>query len=778
MVSKQNNVNVNLTLLFIAIMLLLTHYDCMSQQYTQTIRGTVFDKFSRQTLPGANIIVTSEGQTLGTASDANGEFIIRNVAAGRCDVKASMIGFVPYISNNVLVYSGKETVLEIALEETALSLDEVVVTPKVEKELPLNKQAVVSARMFASEEANRYAGSWGDIGRMVSNLAGVASANDTKNDIIIRGNSPMGLSWRLDGFEIPNPNHFGEMGGTGGRIGMINNNQLANSDFYTGAFPAEFGNATSGIFDLRLRNGNNNKHEFLASLGFNGVEMSAEGPLSKGGASYLINGRYSFLDILQMMGVPMQSVPEYTDVSAKVNVPMKKANLSIVALAGKSFIEYEPEKDDDQIAGDKGTAGKMNGKQLFTGVNYTYWFNSATRIENRFSGQYFKQNVNQTLFDYDLQQSTPDLNKVTREGRFTYRSDISHRANSQNNIKTGLGIDMFLTEMSTMYKNAVLNDFAGNSGLLKAYAQWQHYFHPSFFMTAGMHGQYYMLNGDYSIEPRLGFKWSLSPVSSVSLGGGLYSQLQPRLAYFYKDNGELKNKSLKMTKSWQTVAGYNHKIADKFQLKAELYYQYLFNVPVIPDIPEESILNFGDEAFNSWNYVFVNKGVGANYGVELTLEKFFDNNYYFLLTTSLYQSQYKGYDGVNRSTKFAGNYSLNALLGYEWKLGKRNLLSVNGKVSYMGGKRYVPASVQNEGDELIYDYSRAYAEHLPAYFRADLNANLKINFKKVSLEYFFEIANLTNHKNVWVKHYNVARGSDVITYQYGLMPMGGLRFYF
>jgi hypothetical protein len=769
---------ITVTLLFAAAMLLLIHNDCTAQEYTQTIRGTVVDKLSKQPLPGANVVVSFAGQTLGTASDVNGEFAVRNVAAGRCDIKVSMLGFIPYMSNNLLVYSGKETVLEIAMEETAQTLDEIVITPKTEKELPLNRQAVVSARMFASEEANRYAGSWGDVGRMVANLAGVASANDTKNDIIIRGNSPMGVSWRLDGFDIPNPNHFGEMGGTGGRIGMINNNQLANSDFYTGAFPAEFGNATSGVFDLRLRNGNSQKHEFLASVGFNGVEMSAEGPLSNGGASYLVNGRYSFLDILRMMGVPMRSVPEYTDISAKVNVPMRRANLSVVAIAGKSFIEYEPETDDEHIAGDRGTEGKMSGNQLFVGVNYTYRFNTATRMENRVSYQRFGQNAIQTLVDYDSQQKTPDLDKITREDRLAYRADLIHRINSKNNIKAGLGFDRFETDMNTAYRSAVLNDFTGNSALLKTYVQWQHYFHPSFFMTAGAHGQYYTLNGDYSVEPRLGFKWNLTDISSIALGGGLYSQLQPRLAYFYRDGEDLKNKSLKMTKSWQTVAGYNHKIGNKFQLKTEIYYQYLFEVPVIRDIPEESILNFGDEPFNSWNYVFVNRGTGANYGVEITLEKFFDNNYYALLTASLYKSQYKGFDGVTRDTKFSGNYSLNALFGYEWQLGKRNLFSINGKVSYMGNKRYVPASVQNEGDEWIYDYSRAYAERLPAYFRMDLNANLKFNFRKVSLEYFAEAANITGHQNVWVRHYNTARSKDVTTCQYGFMPMGGVRVYF
>jgi hypothetical protein len=768
-------------ILYTLAILLFINFSIQAQERTQTVRGTVFDKFSKQPLPYSNIVVSAGGKTYGTSSDSKGEFLVRNVSAGRCNITVSMLGYATYMSNSILVYSGKETVLEIALEENLQVMDEIVVTPKIEKELPLNRQAVVSVRMLGSEEANRYAGSWGDVGRMVAGLAGVASANDTKNDIVIRGNSPAGLLWRIDGFDIPNPNHFGEMGGTGGRIGILNNNQLANSDFYTGAFPAEFGNVTSGIFDLRFRNGNNSKHEFLVSTGFNGAELGAEGPLpGSSGASYIINGRYSFLDILHMLGVPMQSVPKYQDVSAKINVPLHKANLSVIAIAGLSDINYQPDMEDDAewLDGDRGASGEMKGKQFFTGINYTYRFSAATRLENRFSCQYFEQDANQELISRDSREAVPDLQKNTREGRLSYKADLIHRLNSRNSFKSGLGINRFTTGMNTVYKNNILNDYDGSSCLLNAYFQWQHHFHESFSMTAGVHGQYYLLNDDRSAEPRLGFKWDISQTGSLSIGGGLYSQLQPRLAYFYEENSILKNRSLKMNKSWQVVAGYNRKTGNKIHFKTEVYYQYLFDVPVIPDIPQESIINFGDEPFNSWNYVFENKGKGYNYGIEVTVEKFFESNYYLLFTASLYKSQYRGYDNLVRSSKFDGNFSVNALFGYEWKLGKLNLLSVNSKVACMGGKRYVPASVQYEGDDLVYDYSHAYENHLPAYFRLDLNVNLKSNFRTFSLEWFFEMANITGHKNIWMKHYNSARNSEVITYQYGMMPMGGIRLYF
>jgi hypothetical protein len=378
------------------------------QQYELTVRGVVLEKNTRESLPGAAVIVSSGDRQFGATTSEKGEFSVSGIPVGRCHIAVSMMGFTTYLSNNILIFSGKETVLEIVLEENIQTLAEVTVTAKVDKELPLNKAAVVSARMLSSEEANRYAGTLGgDPARMVSGFAGVVAANDTRNDIIIRGNSPSGVLWRLDGFDIPNPNHFGAMGGTGGPVGMLNNNQLANSDFYTGAFPAEFGNATSGVVDLRLRNGNNQKHEFLASVGMNGFELGAEGPFSKEtGASYMINGRYSFLAILEAMGFDFTGgggIPEYEDISAKINIPLKSGNLSWTTLLGASRIHGKADFDDPDagwVEGEPGYDMKMSNRQMFTGVNYTHRFNASVRLENRLSWQLFGQKIIHDAFDY------------------------------------------------------------------------------------------------------------------------------------------------------------------------------------------------------------------------------------------------------------------------------------------------------------------------------------------------------------------------------------------
>jgi len=759
-----------------------------AQQYEQTVRGIVVEKNTMETLPGAAVIVSSGGREFGTTTNEKGEFAIAGIPVGRCNISVSMLGFVTYVSNSILVYSGRETVLEIALTEDVFALTEVTVIAKVDKEQPLNKLAVVSARMLSSEEAHRYAGSLtGDPARMVAGFAGVIAANDTRNDIIIRGNSPMGLLWRIDGFDIPNPNHFGAMGGTGGPIGMLNNNQLANSDFYTGAFPAEFGNAASGVFDLRLRNGNNQKNEFLVSAGMNGIELGAEGPLSKTtGASYIINGRYSFLALLEAMGFDFTGgsggIPEYSDVSAKINLPVKSGNLSWVTLLGASRISTEADfsDPDEWMDGEMGQNMKMTNTQLFTGVNYTHRFGVSTRLENRLSYQLFRQKATVHLIEYPSMDVTPNHAVINnQERRIAWQSVLNHRMNVKSLMKGGIGADFYLSDVNDIWDDMVLSDYSGNSTLLKAFAQWQYRFNNAFSMTPGVYGQLYTLNNDYSIEPRIGFKWDVSPYTSFSLGSGLHSQLQPRQVYFYKEDDILKNKNLKMSKSWQTVLGYQQKLGTGMHLKTEAYYQSLFSIPVIPETPEEAILNMGDDFANNWNYVFVNDGTGRNYGVEVTLEKFFDRQYYFLLTASLYNSKYKAFDKIERHTRFAGNYAFNALFGYEWKLGTNRLLSVNTKTAYVGGKRYVPLTVSGMGnDDFEFDYTQAYTKKLSDYFRMDLNVNMKINFKRWSVEWFVEVNNITNHQNIWFKYYDADRNREEYIYQYGLMPIGGCRVYF
>jgi hypothetical protein len=385
------------------------------------------------------------------------------------------------------------------------------------------------------------------------------------------------------------------------------------------------------------------------------------------------------------------------------------------------------------------------------------------------------------------------------EGRIAYNSTLNHRFSTKSMIKSGIGADVYLTNISRSEKDweneldrgnaeklitAVPYDYNQSALLLKEFIQWQ-YRLGKLSIIPGVYGHFYTLNNDYSIEPRIGIKWEVSSKTLFSLGGGNHSQLQRRLIQFYRDEtGEMPNKNLKMSKSWQTVAGYSQKIGTGMHLKTEIYYQWLFKIPVLSGVPEESILNYAqDDEYDMGDMVFVNKGTGYNYGLEMTFEKFFDKHYYFLVTASLYDSKYKGYDHIERRTRFAGNYAFNALFGYEWKIGKRNLLSANTKAAYIGGKREVPMlSIPLEENEdmiqRIFDYTQAYKKQLPAYFRWDLNINMKTNFKRFALEWFIEVVNLTNHKNIRSRSLDTRVNQYNYKYQYSIMPVFGCKVYF
>ena len=793
--------------IFIALLLFST---VVLAQSTQNIRGKVIEKNTQTPVYYAQVWVLVNGNMTGTVTDSTGIFIIEKVPVGRWEVFVQAGGYEDVVINNVLVYSGRETMLEIAMVEKITTLDELVVRASVDKDAALNKMATASVRMFSTEEANRYAGAWGDPARMAANFAGVSAANDSRNEIIIRGNSPLGLLWRLDGFDIPNPNHFSVSGSSGGAISMINNNQLTNSDFFTGAFPAEFGNAISGVFDLKLRNGNNRKQEFMVSIGMNGIEAGAEGYFSKkSDASYIINVRYSFLELLYEMGMDFGTgggVPKYRDLSAKINVPLKNGNFSFISLMGLNKIKMEDDMTDEEkwSSGDTGQYVDENAYLLFFGANYTHRFNTNTRLENRLSYQRNESNQNVEQVAFMNENRWKRHTSTMGEGRMDLTSSVFHRINTRNFLEAGIGGNLYMTNFhnniyDSLQNKIPLHDIDKNSVLLKFYGQWQHRFNDKVTITPGFYGHYYFLTNSFSIEPRLGLQWKTSSNTSLNFGTGMYSQLQPRLVYFYQkappptppqeggessplsgelEGAKLPNKSLDFTKSVQAVAGFNWKFAKNFRFKTEIYYQYLYDVPVNVDIPQESILNF-DEDFDCL-VAFENKGKGQNYGIEFTIEKFLTNNFYFLITSSLYQSQYKGYDKIERNTKFNGNFTLNALGGYEWKIGKNHLLSANTKVSYMGGKRRIMSNlVTNEYYSWAEkDYSQAYENQYPAYFRWDINLNIKLNFKRCAIDFFVELANITNHKNIWTSYYNVDKQKEVYIYHYGFTPIAGVKIYF
>ena len=334
----------------VLIFLLFLSFIGFSQNYVQTVRGSLTDKDSNAPLWGASVVVVNSSPLIGALTDSAGNFKLINVPVGRHTLKITFIGYEDIVLPELLVSTGKETVLNLEMKEKVNSMKTVTINADKIKDKALNPMATVSARSFNVEETGRYAACIDDPSRMAQSYAGVSSNGDESNEIIIRGNSPRGLLWRLEGIEIPNPNHFSNgQGDSGGGVCMLSNNMLSNSDFFTGAFPAEYGNALSGVFDINLRKGNSEKREYAFQLGVLGMEASAEGPFSNTGkSSYLFSYRYSTLDFLYKIGINVAGniVPKYQDMQFNIYLPTAKAGkFNLWGLGGTSNTSNTPISD-------------------------------------------------------------------------------------------------------------------------------------------------------------------------------------------------------------------------------------------------------------------------------------------------------------------------------------------------------------------------------------------------------------------------------------------------
>ena len=268
---------ITFTLLFTFFLTLGT---IAQEQLTQTVRGSVSSTDPDSEIFNASIIVVGSSPLIGTVTDINNEFSLK-VPTGRQVIEVRCMGFETK-QFDVLVTSGREVIIDVVLHPSSVQLKGVEIVAQYDKSKPINNLSYAGARSFSVEETYRFASSLGDPARMVRSFAGVTPVNDARNDIIIRGNSSIGVQWIIDGIEIANPNHFNAgVGMTGGQVTLLNTNLLSNSDFHLSAWPAPYGNALSGIFDLNMRNGNNQKREFWLQLGYNGVEAGAEGYFSK-----------------------------------------------------------------------------------------------------------------------------------------------------------------------------------------------------------------------------------------------------------------------------------------------------------------------------------------------------------------------------------------------------------------------------------------------------------------------------------------------------------------
>jgi len=765
--------------------LLIFSNNTLAQTPTQTVKGKVIDMDSEMPIIGATVILLGSDPIVGAISDIDGFYKLKSIPIGRQSFKISFMGYEDVYLKEIAIESGREVVLNVSMVENTFNLKTVEIIAEDDRSEAINQMTTVSANQITIESTSRIAAGINDPGRTVQSLAGVATSSDKTNELVIRGNSPRGMLWRMQGIEIPNPNHFSSEGGSGGGVSALSTQVLANSDFIVSAFPAEYGNAISGVYDLRLRKGNFEKREYAVQLGVLGLQVAAEGPFKKGSqASYLFNYRYSTFSLLNnAIGATIGgSIPTWQDLSFNIYIPTKKAgSFSLWGLGGNSLYENLAVQDSSKWEYRSDSRQEISKNSLFvTGLTHNYLFgNNKTYIRTTISGAYTNNHFVRDTLDYNYQaNSTLDLSYLYNT--YSLNSFINHKFNAKNLIRVGVSASVkgYNIKMLDIYSTPERLEAEGNTNSYQAYLQWKHRITNNFEIISGLHTSYLVLNNKYTVEPRLGLKWKANEKNTFSLGFGMHSKSEPVSVYLWEENmpdGSLykPNENLDFTKALHFVFGYNWNFAEDFRFKTEIYYQYIYDVPI--DINDttgtRSSLNFRTRIDNA---SLTNDGLGRNYGVELTLEKFFSNNWYALVTASIFDSKYTMPGFEERNTLFNSNFIYNIVAGKEFEFGENNqhVIGLNLRTTWRGGYRNIPYDLEEsiKEDSPVYNYDNAYEQRLPDYFRIDLGVNYSYNTPTKVWKVSVDIQNLTNTKNVNRQYFDKEKNEIVNLHFQGLTP--------
>ena len=754
----------------------------------QIVKGTVTDAITGETLIGAAVRVLELPETAGM-TNIDGEFSINIKQSGRYTIETSYIGYEPSVLKEVLVAGAKEVVLDITLRESSLELDEVVIKPRINKETTVNPTALVGGMMLSMEEASRYAGGYNDPARLVTAFAGVSGQSDG-NGISVHGNAPQFVQYRLEGVEIFSPNHFADLYGAGfGMVSALNANVITNSDFFVSTFNSSYNNALSGVFDVKMRSGNNSKFENGVQLGSVGIEWTSEGPISKkNNSSFIFNYRYGFSTIARKLKLieTYGSQYDFQDLSFKLNFPTKKAGTFSVFALGFIDKAWDVELDIEDIhsiydASEQkgslynafaGASHKIHFDNKWTWrttVAYNMQHNKAdmeywglifddnykpTGFEGKdYPFSYLKQNEDRVVFNTELSKQVTPRWLVQLGGEYSHRFfDLNFRA-AENVYEPVPDAPYYATK--------------DNTGLANIF--WSNLWKPTekLSINLGVAANYFLLSKDFSVEPRASVKWEPGKRHSIALGYGLHSMIEKLDAYFFRNpDGTLANKDLGLSKAHHLLATYIFRFTDNLNLRFNTYYQYGFDTPVGINGSTFCTVN---RLFNYIEEPLVNEGNTRNYGADITLEHYMSKGFYGQVNGSLFKSEYRGQDKVWRNQLYDRGYMVKVLGGKEWMLGKKNqnVFNVSVKYSLQGGLRHTPIDVDAMranvaagiiDDEPIYIDDKAMSLQFDPSSVLDITVSYKINCKKVSHTIAFEGVNILQNETPYAERFDFTTG--------------------
>nr|MBP6517009.1 TonB-dependent receptor [Chitinophagales bacterium] len=504
---------------------------------------------------------------------------------------------------------------------------------------------------------------------------------------------------------------------------------------------------------------------------------------------------YSTLNLLSKIGVPIDDgSTNFQDLSFNVSLPTKQAgNFSVFGFGGLSYQRTNAKKDTAKWSEDSFTQYNSNfySNTGAVGITHTKLFNNQSYLKTILA---FSGSQNASKYDKlqeDFVNLTTEQEEKYFQNKITLSSSYTKKINIKSNVRTGiivnqLGYNLALKDKQDTTQLTTRIHVKGATQTLQAFFQWNYKLNNQLTTNVGLHYNHLLLNNSNSIEPRASLKYDVNAHQNITLGYGLHSQLQPIGVYFAQsqsDDGKIQtpNNNLALSKAHHIVMGYDVNMNSFSHIKAEIYYQHLFSLPISKDTSSTySIVNSTDGYTTA---ELVNNGLGKNYGLELTYERFLYKNLYYLLSASLYDSKYKAADGDWYNTRFNTNYTFSFTGGKEWTLSekrKSRVIGFNIKALYVGGFRYTPIDLNasiNKGETVV-DDNKTFQEKNPDYYRLDIRISVKRNYKKLTSTVALDIQNTTNRKNVGGQYFNNKTGEINYWYQTPLIPVLSYRLEF
>lgn len=742
----------------------------------QIIRGKILDNSSQMPIKDAAIEILNVSPVVIDYSQEDGSYRLEEVPVGRQRLLIQAKGYEDLVISGLNITASKEAVLMIKLDDESIgkeSISEPSIKPKNtiitrnDKMRPINSMSLVGARSFTIDEIKRYAGGINDPARLVSSFASIYNTDDQQNYIINRGNAPFGIRYFIEGVPVDNPNHFPTLGNTGSPLSMINPNVMANSEFLKSSFAAEYATAFSGVFDINFRNGNNQKHEFSATLGVFGLEASAEGPFRKGGASYLVNYRYSLFALIQLLNLDVgtNALPQYQDLTFKLNFPSQKlGNISVFGMVGYGESAFLDEFNDpnDPFA-EQGVDFRLRSFSGVVGASHQKILSKRSYLNTTISTNFSFYNSDRDSVLVDLL----DSNNITNKAYYDVNeiqiipgisSYINTKINRSVQIRYGLKSYFYLVDINDfdiLDSNTNKNDYLYD-GLLwdgQGFFESKIKFSRAWTMNLGLMAQYMSLNNtSYAIEPRFSLAYQPSLPHRFTLGYGWHSKFVPFVMLFLVDQNpdgtyDTGNQDLDFIRSHHFELGYQWQFAREWRFKTELFGQYLTNIPIQESSSSYSLINYGTFSLYPELTDLQSTGLSYNYGADVTVEKFFSHGYYGHVAGTYFRSMYQGSDEIWRNTANDVQYIVQFVGGKEFKIGakKMNVITLDFRLHHHGGRPYIPidldASIAS-GQE-IRDEDNAYSVRAKPYTRLDLKIGARFNGRRVSHYIYLDMMNFS-----------------------------------